>query len=144
MFIGKLASRTGLSVSAIRAYESEGLIEAPRSRTRYRLYSEAHVQRLLFIRKVQDLGFTLEEVLMMLKIVDCGPAGGYESLTQMARHKRVELAAQMKGLRQFEETLRHVTGRCAKGEQFTSGAFFHQLAPERSAVSESPTGLSEE
>lgn len=138
MFIGKLATRTGLSIPAIRYYEAEGLLEAPRSRTKYRLYSEVHVQRLLFIQKVQGLGFTLEQVLAMLKIVDSGPAGGYETLEQMTRDKRVEFATRMEGLRQFEETLRQLTARCVRGERFTSGAFFQQSFPD-----DSPTGLTE-
>jgi len=60
--IGKVASQTGLSIDAIRFYEREGLLSKPmRSEGRFRLYREQDIQQLRFIRKAQELGFSLQE-----------------------------------------------------------------------------------
>lgn len=126
MFIGKLAAATGLSVQAIRYYESEGLLQAPRSRSKYRLYNQDHVRRLQFIQRAQGFGFTIREVAQILKILDSEPAG-CDAISQMARDKLVELESRMEGLRQLQETLRHLTALCAGGERFSSCALINHL-----------------
>lgn len=126
MFIGKLATATGLSVQAIRYYESEGLLEAPRTRTKYRLYTEDHVRRLQFIQRAQGLGFTIREVAQILKILDSEPAA-CDSISQMARDKLAELESRIEGLRQLQEMLRELTARCAGGERFSSCALINHL-----------------
>ena len=67
--IGRLAAATGVKVETIRYYERAGLI-APPARTggNYRSYSTGDLDRLRFIRKTRDLGFTLEEIRAMLDL----------------------------------------------------------------------------
>jgi MerR family copper efflux transcriptional regulator len=61
--IGRLAQRTGLTVKAIRYYEARGLLPpAPRTPSGYRLYAEADVHRLEFIRNARALGLPLRQV----------------------------------------------------------------------------------
>src|SRR5712691_4498548 len=61
--IGRVARETGLSVHAIRFYEREGLLKAPgRSEGRFRVFHQESVRELKFIRKAQDLGFSLSEI----------------------------------------------------------------------------------
>ena len=58
--IGELAQRTGCEVVTVRFYEKEGLLPAPaRSSGNYRLYSEAHIERLQFIRHCRSLDMSL-------------------------------------------------------------------------------------
>lgn len=69
--IGKVAQETGLTVDAIRFYEKERLLrEPPRSEGGFRLYSTKDIQHLLFIRKAQELGFSLAEIRELLLIQD--------------------------------------------------------------------------
>lgn len=71
MKIGDLARATGTKVETIRFYEAEGLIPAPaRSAANYRLYEQAHLDRLSFIRRSRDLGFTLDQVRTLLRLAD--------------------------------------------------------------------------
>jgi len=71
MKIGDLARATGTRVETIRFYEAEGLIPAPaRSTANYRLYEQAHLDRLSFIRRSRDLGFTLDQVRTLLRLAD--------------------------------------------------------------------------
>lgn len=65
--IGKVAQETGLGIHAIRFYEREGLLKQPhRSEGGFRLFDRDSVQDLKFIRKAQELGFSLSEVRELL------------------------------------------------------------------------------
>ena len=65
--IGRVARETGLSVHAIRFYEREGLLKAPvRSEGRFRVFGAESVRELQFIRKAQELGFSLTEIRELL------------------------------------------------------------------------------
>lgn len=105
----ELADRAGVNVHTVRYYESRGLLpEPPRTRSGYRKYGSEHVAHIRFIKRAQDLGFTLDEIkeLLSLRVV---PGGGAEvrekTATKMAeidrkiddlqaiRAKLVELAA---------------------------------------------------
>lgn len=59
---GTLAERAGVNSETVRYYEQRGLIPKPaRSRAGYRLYTEDYVERIQFIKRVQELGFSLIE-----------------------------------------------------------------------------------
>jgi DNA-binding transcriptional MerR regulator len=67
--IGKVASQTGVSIDTIRFYERSGLLGKPaRTEGRYRLYREQDIQHLRFIRRAQELGFSLQEIRELLLI----------------------------------------------------------------------------
>ncbi|MET9860251.1 MerR family transcriptional regulator [Streptomyces smyrnaeus] len=71
MQIGEVAERTGLSLRTIRHYEEVGLvIPSARSKGRFRLYTEADVERLMVIRRMKPLDFSLEEMRDLLEITD--------------------------------------------------------------------------
>ena len=67
MGIGTLAKRAGVSIDTVRYYEKSGLLSpATRLASGYRRYSGEQVSRLLFIRRAQDLGFTLKDIRELL------------------------------------------------------------------------------
>jgi DNA-binding transcriptional MerR regulator len=67
--IGQVAQRTGLSVDTIRFYEKSGLLPRPaRTEGGYRLYQDREVADLEFIRKAQQLGFSLNEIRELFSI----------------------------------------------------------------------------
>lgn len=69
--IGELAKRTGATVETIRYYEKEQLLPKPsRSSGNYRLYNEAHIERLQFILHCRTLDMTLDEVRTLLQYWD--------------------------------------------------------------------------
>ncbi|CAL9459766.1 hypothetical protein SUDANB70_02619 [Streptomyces sp. enrichment culture] len=71
MQIGEVAARTELSLRTIRHYEETGLvIPSARSQGGFRLYTEADVARLMVIRRMKPLGFTLDEMRDLLDITD--------------------------------------------------------------------------
>ncbi|GHE66997.1 MerR family transcriptional regulator [Streptomyces anthocyanicus] len=81
MQIGEVAERTGLSLRTIRHYEEVGLaVPSARSRGGFRLYTETDVERLMVIRRMKPLDFSLEETRELLDLIDslkaAGEAGG--------------------------------------------------------------------
>ncbi len=70
MRIGELAARTGLSLPTIRHYDETGLL-SPSARTagNFRLYSEADYEKLMVIRRMKPLGFSVEQMREVLGIV---------------------------------------------------------------------------
>jgi DNA-binding transcriptional MerR regulator len=70
MQIGEVASRTGLSLRTIRFYEEVGILTASRSQGGFRLFCEADVQRLLLVRQMKPLGFSVEEMRELLAALD--------------------------------------------------------------------------
>ena len=117
MHIGEVAERTSLSLRTIRHYDEVGLLPAS-SRTEggFRVYTEADVDRLMVIRRMKPLGFTLEEMKDLLSIVDELPdAGGVEAerlrerlagYLEAAAAQRDKLAQNLSRADEFIETLK--------------------------------------
>src|SRR5258708_38232871 len=69
MQIGVVAKKIGLSVDAIRFYERNSLLpRVPRTQGGFRQYGESDIDTLRFVRRVQGLGFTLNEVCELLRL----------------------------------------------------------------------------
>lgn len=71
MHIGELAEKTGLSLRTIRHYDEVGLLK-PTGRTDggFRLYTHQDFSRLMLIRRMKPLGFPLEEMTDLLRVID--------------------------------------------------------------------------
>jgi Hg(II)-responsive transcriptional regulator len=67
MRIGEVAGKAGVGIETIRYYEREGLLAPPQRRpSGYRVYDEATIARLQFIRRTKELGFSLDEIKQLL------------------------------------------------------------------------------
>lgn len=85
MQIGELARRANVNIQTVRFYERQKLLPQPaRKPSGYRVYGEADLRRLLFIRQAKELGFSLEEVREILAMRARGacPCGRVVSLAQ--------------------------------------------------------------
>jgi len=104
MRIGEVAARTDLSLRSLRHWEEVGLLR-PSGRTEggFRLYTEADVDRILAIRRMKPLGFSLEQMAAALRdietIADPGApeADGYGARQRLTRllHEAVERRAEL-------------------------------------------------
>ncbi|MEU7317205.1 MerR family transcriptional regulator [Streptomyces sp. NPDC007083] len=121
MQIGEVAERTGLSLRTIRHYEEVGLvIPSARSKGGFRLYTEDDIERLMVIRRMKPLDFSLDEMRDLLeitdKIADTGnPPQGEErerlrerldSYRKVADARCETLRAQLMAAEDFAATLR--------------------------------------
>ena len=69
--IGEVAARAGVNIQTLRYYERRGLLEAPvRTASGYREYPSETVRLIRFIKRAQDLGFTLKEVEELIALRD--------------------------------------------------------------------------
>ncbi|WPF84312.1 MerR family transcriptional regulator [Sanguibacter sp. 4.1] len=76
MHIGALAERTGMSLRTLRHYDETGLLKpSGRSEGGFRLYTDDDLARLLVIRRMKPLGFSLDEMADLLEVVDRLRAG---------------------------------------------------------------------
>lgn len=118
MHIGELADKTGMSLRTIRHYDDVGLLK-PTGRTDggFRLYTEADFARLMVIRRMKPLGFTLEEMADLLRVVDRldGKSGDQaqgaaradlDDFIQQAVSRRVRLEEQLGMADEFIQLLR--------------------------------------
>ncbi len=113
---GVIAKRTGVNIETVRYYERIGLLPAPpRSEGGHRIYDEDLLRRLHFIRRSRELGFTLDEVRGLLRLVDGGDytCGEVEALT--TAHLG-EVRRKLADLKRLEKVLREMISRCEGGE----------------------------
>ncbi|MBT2413349.1 MerR family transcriptional regulator [Streptomyces sp. ISL-12] len=89
MQIGEVAERTGLSLRTMRHYEEVGLVvPSARSKGGFRLYTESDVERLMVIRRMKPLDFSLEEMRDLLEITDrLSAAGSGETPSEEERER---------------------------------------------------------
>jgi DNA-binding transcriptional MerR regulator len=106
MQIGEVAARTELSLRTIRHYEETGLVvPSARSEGGFRLYTETDIARLMIIRRVKPLGFTLDQMRDLLEATDRLDAGdalgpdAREALLQRVREYEQSAAEQVEKLR---------------------------------------------
>lgn len=90
--IGQLADRAGVSVSAIRFYERQGLLPEPERVGGQRRYTEEAVRRLSIIDVAKQAGFSLDEIGVLLASTDRG-APAHEQLRALASRKLTEVDA---------------------------------------------------
>jgi DNA-binding transcriptional MerR regulator len=119
MTIGTIARRTGCSVPTVRYYEEIGLLPAAaRKSGGHRVYGDADLHRLLFIRRCRDFGFPVEEVRALIALIDnperdCAEARDVaQAHLGHVREKLAELKALEKSLVGFVESC---TSACAGG-----------------------------
>ncbi len=113
--IGGLAKATGTKVVTIRYYEKIGLLpEPPRTSGNYRTYDASHRERLHFIRRCRDLGFTLEQVRELLNLSkktdrDCA------AVDRLALDHLTEIERKIADLKRLEKELRRLSDCCQGG-----------------------------
>ncbi len=110
--IGKLAKQSGLGAGALRYYERLGLI-TPMQRTAagYRIYHADAAQRLRFIRRVQALGFSLDQILELLLLSD-NPNASAAEVKQLTREKIADIEARIRDLKRMKQELEALEERC--------------------------------
>ena len=115
MKIGELAKLTDAQVETIRYYEREGLLPAPaRSDGNYRLYTQAHVERLTFIRNCRSLDMTLEEIRSLLHLRD-SPQDQCVSVNALIDEHIHHVKARIDSLQALQAQLLDLRQRCSTG-----------------------------
>ncbi|GGU94006.1 MerR family transcriptional regulator [Actinomadura cremea] len=116
MQIGEVADRTGLSLRTIRHYEDVGLaLPTARSQGGFRLYTDDDVARLLVIKRMKPLDFTLEEMRDLLTILDELQSADTDENTRADLTKRLAVYRAL-----VEERCAKIRSRLSDAEQFSA------------------------
>ena len=115
--IGELSRRTECNVETIRYYERIALLPKPRRQGgRFRRYDAEDIGRLRFIRRARQLGFTLDDVRALLRLVAVrGKAARAEARNLAAAHVG-DVRAKIADLQAMERILAEAIGACDAGE----------------------------
>jgi DNA-binding transcriptional MerR regulator len=110
--IGEVAKLTALSVDAIRFYERSSLLpEVPRTPGRFRLFTHADIARLSFIRKMQNLGFSLREVRQILDLRE-NRLDACKEVSELVKTKLTEVRSKIRELQKLEAELAAGLRKC--------------------------------
>lgn len=113
--IGRLSERTGVNVETIRYYEKIGLLPPPaRTAGNYRMYDDAHVRRLTFVRRARDLGFPLEAVRALLALAD-QPDRPCDEVDDLVVAQLAEVNRKIANLERLREELDRLAHQCRGG-----------------------------
>ena len=129
--IGELAKQGGVNLETIRYYERVGLLQkTPRSASGYRLFSPDGVCRIRFIKRAQELGFSLKEIkeLLALRI---HPGGTRADVRKRAEAKIADIEEKIKCLRAMKKALLRLTATCCGEGSVTECPILESLSSER-------------
>lgn len=114
--IGRLSRRTGSNIETIRYYERIGLMPSPRRTLGgHRSYGAVEERRLVFIRRCRELGFSIQEIRVLLSLVDGGDYTCGEVKAVTDRHLE-DVRLKIEDLKNLESTLNRISAACGGGQ----------------------------
>ncbi|MEJ0059485.1 MAG: MerR family transcriptional regulator [Terricaulis sp.] len=112
MTIARLAGAAGVGVETVRYYQRRGLMPTPKkSGGAYRTYGQGDLERLIFIRRAQGAGFSLEEIQELLSL---DRSNDKKRVRELARERLVALDLKITELREAQSALTKLLGVCEK------------------------------
>jgi DNA-binding transcriptional MerR regulator len=113
--IGQAARAAGCKVQTVRYYEQIGLMPEPvRTRGNQRLYGEADLRRLSFVRHARELGFSLPAIRELLSLAD-RPDQSCEAVDGIAREQLEQVKRRISRLQALERELERMIAQCSGG-----------------------------
>lgn len=120
--IGEVAEISGMSLRTLRHYDDVGLLTpSGRSAGGFRLYTDEDVERLMLIRRMKPLGFSIEQMRELLELTGAlaegahpAPVGKIEAMLADARERRQKLARKVEMADEFIERLEGQVDRGAR------------------------------
>jgi MerR family mercuric resistance operon transcriptional regulator len=110
--IGEVAERGGVNLQTIRYYEREGLLpEPPRLASGYPIFPKGAVRRVRFIKRAQELGFSLAEIRDLLSLREHADAGA-QQMCERAKAKIADIEEKIRTLRAMKNALNRLAERC--------------------------------
>lgn len=118
--IGALAKKAGVGIETVRFYERKGLLPKPaRLASGYRQYTDQDAKRIRFIKRAQELGFTLREVKDLLGL-RVNAKAKCEDVKGRTDHKIVEIEGKIKDLKRMLRSLKELSDACGCGNASTT------------------------
>ncbi len=114
--IGEMSTRTGVNIETVRYYEKIGMMPKPkRTEGGNRLYNNEQLQRLFFIKRCREIGFSQSEIKALLSMVDRDDVtcAGVHSITT---DHAADIRQKIKDLRKLEKVLTQMAKECSQGD----------------------------
>ena len=130
MNIGEIAALAGVPAATVRYYEKRGLIaEPPRTDSGYRKYGADTAKRLRFIKRAQELGFTLDDIreLLELRVDDPAACSVVETKT---RDKLAQVERMVRELTRMQDVLEGLVDSCRSHHPTAECPILEALAEE--------------
>ena len=125
--IGELAKQTNCPIETIRYYERQGLLRASRrTQGNYRLYHDAHVERLRFIRQCRSLDMALDEIRTLLRFRD-DPEKNCAEVNALLDEHIGHVARRVRELRAMEKRLKELRRQCVQTRATKDCAILKEL-----------------
>jgi len=113
--IGEVSRRTGVRIETIRYYERAGVVpRASRSENRQRVYGEIEIQRIAFVRRARELGFSLEEIVELAQLAEWD-AAACEAVQQITFRHIEDIRGKIRDLRRMAKALSDLLEQCSQG-----------------------------
>lgn len=113
--IGEAARRSGINIETIRFYEREGIVPAPgRSTGGRRVYATDDVDRLVFVKRCRDLGFSLRDVRALLAL-RCAESDQCDEVRTISKRHISDVRDKIRDLRRLERALVSLVSECQEG-----------------------------
>jgi DNA-binding transcriptional MerR regulator len=133
--IGKVSEQTGLSIDAIRFYEKQRLLDRPlRTEGGFRLFKPQDIERIQFIQRAQQLGFSLPEIRELL-ILQGGDGQACSHVRDLLRAKVAAVRHKIAELGVLEEQLTKSLRKCER-ELKVSGDSHKRRCPVIEAIAQ--------
>jgi len=130
--ISEIADKTGLSAHTLRFYEKNGLIKASaRSDAGYRLYSDSDLRKAEFIRTARNIGFSLEDIAVLLSIRIDKASHTCQEVTNITNRKLVEVNEKIRELTSMQRTLQTLLASCCGGPEDATHCSIMEALDER-------------
>lgn len=111
--VGEVARQAGVNLQTIRYYERRGLLpKPPRTSSNYRAYPAGTVLRVRFIKRAQELGFTLNEIQELLSL-RAAPRSRCADVRRRAEAKVRDIDARVRTLQAMRDALTQLIGECS-------------------------------
>lgn len=118
--ISEFADKCGVNKETIRYYELKNLLQDPlRTKAGYRIYSDDDVKRVGFIKRIQELGFSLSEIYKLLGVVDKDEVR-CQDMFEFVSKKQEDVQKQIEDLKRIETMLDDLKQRCPDEKQLHS------------------------
>jgi len=113
--IGKLAEMSGVGVETVRFYQRKELLREPKTNGAFRTYSEEDAQKIIFIKKAQELGFSLAEIKELLEL-NKKPRVTCATVKQKTLDKIKEIEEKINDLKKMKASLEKLSCACDESQ----------------------------
>lgn len=114
--IGRLAQAAGVGVETVRYYQERALLPVPERHGGFRHYPAVLVDRIRFVKRAQDLGFTLDEIAGLLSLQD---GTDRKSIRTITMSRLTQIQGKIADLTRMRRALKHLLHECQHGEPDT-------------------------